>query len=162
MIEKFFRDEYNTLVKRVKARRMQEADAEDVVQEAFARAIKYKDSFDPEQQELGAWFNTILNNVFKSYRHANFTGDFSFTEEVMEEVDDADKNWSDVNLLNKVKEEIGKRSNEHSCVLHLNLIKGYKRKEVAQILDEKEENIKKIVYRFKKEMREKYRELLEE
>ena len=81
MIEQFYKENYNILVKRIQARRMQECDAEDVVQEAFVRALKYADSFNPDFHEIGAWFNTILNNSFKEYRHDNYTGDYSFCDD---------------------------------------------------------------------------------
>ena len=154
MIEEFFRDNYQVLVKRIQARRMQESDAEDVVQEAFARALKYRDSFNPDFHEIGAWFNTILNNAFKDYRHANFTGDYSFCEEEHDELDASEQGWVDANMLKKIREEVSKLPKGQASIVHLVLLSGYKYKEAAQILDQKFETVKKTVYRFKKDMRE--------
>ena len=158
MIEKYFRNNYNLLVKRIKSRRMQEADAEDVVQEAFVRAIKYSGSFSPKVQEIGAWFNTILNNTFKDYRRANFTGDFSFVEEMLEDTEMSEEVWMDRDMVDRIRYEILFLPSKHASIVHLVLINGYKYKEVSQILDEKLENIKKVLYRFKQKIREKYGE----
>ena len=156
MIEQFFRDNYQVLVKRIQARRMQESDAEDVVQEAFTRALKYRDSFNPDFHEIGAWFNTILNNAFKDYRHANFTGDYSFCEDEHDELDLAEQGWVDANMLKKIREEVSKLPKGQASIVHLVLLSGYKYKEAAQILDQKFETVKKTVYRFKKDMRDTY------
>lgn len=157
MIEQFYKENYPMLVKKISSRRMQEADAEDVVQEAFYRALKYKDSFNSDRQEIGAWFNTILNNTFKDYRHANFTGDFSFVEEEhMEERDEAEEKWLDKDLLEKVRSEVALLKKNQRDVVELVVLNGYKYKEASQILDESIANIKKIVYRFKQNLREKY------
>ncbi len=162
MIEQYFRENYNILVKRIQARHMQLVDAEDVVQEAFVRAIKYSDSFNPERLEIGAWFNTILNNAFKDYRHANFTGDFSFTEEFTEEAVDGvnctEKAITDKDMVEHVKAEMSKLSNTNASIVQLSLLNGYKLKEVAQVLDLKLEHVRKTLFRFKKSMREKYDE----
>lgn len=158
MIEQFFRDNYIILVKRIKARRMQEADAEDVVQEAFVRALKYQDSFNPALHEIGAWFNTILNNSFKDYRHANFTGDFSFTEEVIEGTDEQEDSWMDKDMLEKIRKGMNDLPNGHASIVRLVLFQGYYYKEAAQVLDERVENIRKVLYRFKQDIREKYGE----
>lgn len=165
MVEQFFRDNYVILVKRIGARRMQKADAEDVVQEAFLRAIKYQDSFNPELYEIGAWFNTILNNAFKDYRHAAYTGDYSFTDTreteylkrgIMEEIDDMEEQWIDQDMIEKIRYEILLLPKGHASIVHLVLLNGYKYKEAAQVMDEKVENIKKVLYRFKQAMRERY------
>lgn len=160
IIEQFYKDNYQLLVKRIKARRMQEADAEDVVQEAFVRALKYQDSFNPDRQEIGAWFNTILNNSFKDYRHANFTGDYSFTEEEhMNEFDEAEITWMDQDLIVRIKKEVQEINENHRDIIELVVLNNYKYKEASQILDESIDNIKKVVYRFKQGLREKYGDL---
>lgn len=160
MIEQYYKDNLPALLKRIKARGMQEADAEDVVHEAFARALKYQRSFNGSEEEIGKWFNTILNNTFKGYRHANFTGDFSFVEEEhMEEYDDADETWTNKDIILKVKEEVSGLKKEHRDIIELVILNGFRYKEASHILDENVENIKKVVFRFKKNMKEKFNDL---
>src|ERR1700704_1599071 len=47
-------------------------DAQDLVQEAFARAFEHRDRYDPTRP-FGAWVNRILHNVFldavRRYEH---------------------------------------------------------------------------------------------
>ena len=158
MIEQFYKDNYSILVKRIQARRMQECDAEDVVQESFVRALKYKDSFNPYIHEIGAWFNTIMNNAFKDYRHANYTGDYSFCEDIEEdhELDHVEQTWVDADMLKKIRGEVEKLPKGQASIVHLVLLSGYAYKEAAQVLDEKFETVKKTIYRFKQTMRGKY------
>jgi RNA polymerase sigma factor (sigma-70 family) len=68
LLVEYYEREKDTLVKRY-ARRMQGwHNAEDVVQDAFLRAYVYIGSFDADRTEIGAWFNTILNNTAKDYQ----------------------------------------------------------------------------------------------
>lgn len=55
---------YDILVKRV-CRRVGNnyALAEEIVQEAYTRALRYFSCFDPDLKPFEAWFNTILNNA---------------------------------------------------------------------------------------------------
>lgn len=71
MVEKYFNEHYNTLVKRFTNRAGTTWNAEDVVSEGFTRALTYADSYNPERKELGAWINTIMNNSLKNFKQAD-------------------------------------------------------------------------------------------
>lgn len=162
MIEQYFKDNYRVLLKRIQARGMQPADAEDVVQETFLRALKYKDSL--VGNHIEPWMSGILNNAFKDYRRANFTGDYSFASLDEDEEDLLDPNTvvegiaMNKNLAARVKKETAKLNPKHAHIIQLVLLNGYKQKEAAQALGEKFENVKKIVFRFQQAMRQKYNE----
>ena len=68
LIETYYRDNFATFVKRM-ARRLDnnEADAKDVVQNAFTRALM-SDSFSPDEGAFGAWFNTILFRSLSDFK----------------------------------------------------------------------------------------------
>ena len=68
MIEKYYDEHYGSLVKRFTNRAGSVWNAEDVVSEGFARAMTYADSYNPENKELGAWINTIMNNSLKNFK----------------------------------------------------------------------------------------------
>ncbi len=157
LLTEFFIKEHIILVKRIRARGMQDADAEDVVQEAFYRAIKYKDTYNPKHQPIGAWFNTIMNNAFKDYRHANFTGEYSFREDDSEEVYiSADSDMISKRMVEEVKKDMYCKSDQESSILNTVLVLGYSYKACCQVYDVPFSRVQFVLQEFRKEMREKY------
>ena len=156
MLEEFFKKEHFILVKRIKARGMQEADAEDVVQEAFYRALKYIDTYNPERQGIGAWFNTIMNNAFKDYRHANFTGEYSFREEDEELGGDLEEDTFNKQIVKELQREIASRNEVERNILHATFVLGYSYKACSQVFDVAFTRVQFILQEFRKEMKEKY------
>lgn len=70
MIEKYYSEQYSTLVKRFTNRAGSVWNAEDVVSEGFVRALTYADSYNPEKREIGAWINAIMNNALKNFKQS--------------------------------------------------------------------------------------------
>lgn len=156
MLEEFFKKEYIILIKRIKARGMQECDAEDVVQEAFFRAAKYIDTYNPKRQAFGAWFNTIMNNAFKDYRHANYTGEYNFREEDEEIGGDLEEATFNKQIVRELQREISIRPEVERNVLHATFVLGYSYKACSQIFDIGFTKVQFILQEFRKEMKEKY------
>jgi len=152
----FFKEEYIVLVKRIRARGMQKCDAEDVVQEAFYRALKYSKTYDKERQKIGAWFNTILNNAFKDYRHANFTGEYSFREEDEEIGGELEEFTFNKQVVKEIEQYISTLPEEERNVLHSVFIIGYSYKACVQVFGIPFARVQFILQEFRKEMREKY------
>lgn len=156
IIAKHFKFNYRTLVKRVKYRtNNNEHDAEDVVMEAYTRALLYKDSF-----ELGLpfshWFGRIVSNCLKDWKREQYNGTLTdeFDERDVEPT--PDKSIAE-NLIKKISIEIDKVENEeHKEILRLNLVYGFKLREVAQITNLKYKNIDLIIQRFKEQLKEKH------
>lgn len=156
-IEEFYEKEYSTLVKRIQARGMQECDAEDVVQESFYRALKYIATYVPSRQPIGAWFNTIMNNTFKDYRHANYTGEYSFRDEDDEEesasIDEMSYNKQ---IAKEIKKEIEGRDESERNILYAILVLGFSYKACCQVFDETFGRVQFVLREFRNEMRGKY------
>ena len=90
-IELYYRQEYDKLVIRVRGKVGVDW-AEDVVQEAFYRALRYERSFDPARHEMGAWLSRILGNCVNAMMnerrgHPAMQPYDEFEEEAEEEVD---------------------------------------------------------------------------
>lgn len=66
LIETHYREEQPRIVARIGRYLKHRANAEDVVQEAYLRMIKYWKAYDGEQ-EIGKWFGSILNNTIKDF-----------------------------------------------------------------------------------------------
>jgi RNA polymerase sigma factor (sigma-70 family) len=154
-IEEFYVSERNNLVNRIKSSGFQEADAEDIVQEATLRALKYKDSFSPEKQDLGAWFNTILVNTSRDYFNANRTGSFRFIEEMYEDTGKTlSEQYEDEEMLSSIKAKINELNEEHSTIVYSHLILGYTLKEIRRLFGINEGNSRVIIHRFREAMKE--------
>lgn len=154
-IEQYYRENYGKLVKSVANRVGGMYNAEDVVQEAFFRALKYSDTYDHEVSELQTWFGNILKRAMYSFKRdelqQGMVRDGLDTEEPVE-----DFRALGVSTLKEVAEEISQKKESHRVVLDLAYIKGYRPREIVEIVDEGIRNIYTILDRFKQEMVDKY------
>jgi RNA polymerase sigma-70 factor (ECF subfamily) len=155
-IEQAYRDSRDERVKRIRARKMSQEDAEDIVQETFYRALKYKDTFNPMLQDLNVWLDIIMNNAFKSYRSANLNGDYSFTEEDEEATEDVEKDSIDQDTLDQIKKEIDQLNPDIRQVIYAYMVLGYSYKDCCKIFDVSFHAVEKRISRFRKKMKEKY------
>lgn len=154
-LELFFKDNYRQLVNKVKSRAGSMESAEDVVQDAFERATKYWDSFNPEVKQLGAWFNTIMNNALRAKMNdeKNFGMSMEFDEEL---ADGVEMSQTDAHMVEVMREEIEKKSVFHQEVLTLYFLKQYNTKSITEILDAKLRAVEQCITRFKADIKERY------
>lgn len=153
VVEEYYRDNYKTLIKSVKGR-VGEGPAEDVVQEAFARCIRFFDGYNPERGSFDTWFRIILTNVTNRYLNAERSGG-SYSDEGMEEVE-----VLDTNVERTTKDELEKlilsKPTRQSEVLRMYFLLGYSPKDIASITSEKVMAVKDFVRNFTKEVDERY------
>ena len=60
IIEEFYKENFDKLVVQLSRRAGSLENAEDIVQEAFLRALTYKDAYNPKLNQFSTWFNGIL------------------------------------------------------------------------------------------------------
>lgn len=150
-----FEKDYLHLCKRVSNRVGGMINAEDVIQEAFTRALKYQRSFNPAFSTVGAWFNTIMNNASKDFkREERMQGMAVPYETVSDELDDI---MHRDRMVHTMIEEM--ELSPYSEILRLYFVLGFTRKEVSQVIDQKPQSIANAVQRFKNEMRGKYEDM---
>tara|TARA_R110000851_G_scaffold115675_3_gene241607 strand:- start:1968 stop:2453 length:486 start_codon:yes stop_codon:yes gene_type:complete len=135
--------------------RQDRAAAEDVVQEAFCRAIKFYHSFDPKRGKLSSWFNRILFNSLRDVQkemrwQTTSVVDGLSVETLFTEVE-LTNNPALSNLISKA---IDKQTNEnHRRVLELFFIFGYTSTEISQIEEKVSvSNVTTVVNRFRVEL----------
>lgn len=149
----YFKSEYEKLCKKVARRAGSPENAEDVVQEAFYRAIKYWNSFDPEKKALGAWFNTILSNACKDKKREDMMLGMclEFEDDML---DGVEMSQTDHDTVKKIKAYIRSKPEPLSEVLILYFEHGYKPREIVEILDVDNKFVRQSVWRFKGDVAE--------
>lgn len=158
IIEKHHEANFNRLVKKFSFRLTKE-EAEDVVQEAYYRALKYAPSF-----EMGTsftrWFNTILANarrdlLIEKYREG-------MHEDVDDHVDvlaDLGVDFEAGSIREFLEGEIKNVANpSHSQVLRLYFVFHYPLCDIVEITEESYANARQIIQRFKVVLKERINE----
>jgi len=154
VMTKFYHDNQRVLHKRVANRAGGAYNAEDVVQEAFCRALKYWDSFNPNVKEIGAWFNTILNNTLKDFKREELM--YGMCVEFDEnQYKGTELSLTDHHMMVKVTDLINAKRDNTRDILDLYYLQGYNPRDIEQVLDVSNKSIRMAVWRFKDEVKEK-------
>lgn len=129
--------------------------AEDVVQEAYLRALIHIDTYNPEKATMETWFNRILKRASYDFKRQELQQ--GLVRDEMDK-DEPYENFRSLGFstMREVAEEIGKKNDKHKEVLTLAFIKSYRPREISAVVDENIGNINGIIARFKKEMEMKY------
>lgn len=159
LLEQLFRESYNDKVRMVYRRAGGSYNADDVIQEAFARALQYQDSFNgATMEDLNKWFDCILRRSLYDFKRSEIKQGLT-QEELKEEDPDADivdADGIDSRTAEELTEVIESYSRPKRDILYLYFIRGYKSGEVAQVLDLTAKQVRNYVHQFKLNMREMY------
>lgn len=152
MIEQFYKHSYRLLIKRTYAHVKNPHAAEDIVQEAFCRALKYHDE---DVGNFRNWFSVLLNNARMDFQRAERMGGASLEfDEEWEAVGMSD--WAD-DMLNKIGIEIEKVEDEElRSAYHLYYIKQYKPREILQVVQLTPGKLRVCIHRFGEKLKEKF------
>lgn len=153
-IENFYSENFKQLVKRYHNRAGSRQNAEDVVQEAFSRAMKYYDNFQESKKEFGAWFNTIANNALRDFK--NDEKRMGMSVEFEEEDWGIPLDIEDKVLKQRIRSKIDEKPMPQSQVLHLRFNKQYMTKEISEMMDIPQRTAINIIVRFQKEIEDWY------
>lgn len=156
-IEQFYQDNYNRLVKILTHRAGSPENAEDVIQESFTRAMTYWSSFDPERQELGAWFNTIMNNTLRTYKRDERSGG-TFVELEEEHHESFCLSETNQDTIQRIKDAIASKSGDDRDILDLYFLKQFKPREIMCVVETNNKRISYLVNQFKLEMQDLFEE----
>ena len=153
LIEAFYITNRPMFIKRMTFRSGTVWDAEDIVQEAFARALKYAKSLEPER--LGNWFNTILNNTF--HDHMNEARGYSQEDDELEEESVSCVGYPS-RVMKEIYELIGTKSEVQMEVLNLHIFEDYSASDIAKISPYSYAQVHQIITRFRNELKTLYKE----
>jgi RNA polymerase sigma factor (sigma-70 family) len=153
-IEELFRSNYSLYAKKYAMKTGSVMDAEDIVQEAFTRALSYWSSFDPDKNELSTWFSTILHNVWRDYqRDKRDNGVVKSLEDETEEVGYSIVLEQDKTLIFKL---LDTKQGVRKEVLRLHYILGYTPREIVQVTDLASKTVRNYLTQFRKEVEEMF------
>lgn len=155
IISEYYRETYDQHVKRFNGYLQNTARAEDIVSEAFYRACNYWESIPEDPEEFPKWFNQVLNNSSKNNsREEKMHGavDYAEVEEVAIEASAIPKV-----IFNEVVERINDKEEDQTVILTMFLIQGYRMAEIAKVVPQSISAIKKVVQRFREEIKKEFR-----
>lgn len=127
--------------------------AEDIVQEAYARALKYFKSYNPDMP-FDSWLKRIMVNVLKE--HKNTERGYSSVSFEEEDQDGTDCTGFNERVILEVNDLISTKSLIQIEVLGYHIQQGYTAKEVSEITEYAYITCYQIVRRFRQELKELY------
>ena len=154
MIEEYYKNSYKSLVKRAwNNSKVTYWDAEDIVQTAFLRALRYINPDNPPRN-INTWFISILDNVVKDMVASGMNFESIEVKEYHMVSEEKDDDAIRQEALEIAREKIKRIKSEGlRNVIYLYYIDGCKAREVADILGLKENTVKVMITRFKGKVR---------
>lgn len=164
LINEMFEKKMNLIYKYLIKLGCSEANAEDIVQDTFYKALKYIDGIQTEK--LSSWlFKVAINKYYDLCRKNNRHIQLSLHEDIFKESLRADRLVEDFILDSEKKEEILKCLNSISEIQkNLLLFKydmGLSYKEIAEILDINENTVKTYLFRAREQFKKVWRDNFE-
>ena len=153
LIESHYKANRRKLVLRLSFRAGTEWDAEDIVQETYARAIKYIHTFD--NSNFDRWLGHILNNCLRDFKR-NEKG-FSTNTFEEDEVDGIPCNQYNERVVEEINDLIATKSIAQIEVLSLYFKQGYSATDISEITTYTYAAIHQMILRFRNELKELYK-----
>ncbi|NOQ73261.1 MAG: sigma-70 family RNA polymerase sigma factor [Crocinitomix sp.] len=158
MIEEFYRNNFDKQVKKIRYIIGSHSSAEDVVQEAYRRAVKYQSSYREEMGELSTWFNSILYNSMKDWQTQDRDKGIvkkPLSDDIVEELTYIVENEHIGFIEKEIEGVLG--DGRVQSVLYLWFILGYSAKEISQVVNSMSvTNVTTIATRFRKLIQKKH------
>lgn len=154
LIERHYLLNRQKIVKRMYFRSGSEAAAEDIVQTAYERAIRFQRTWSGEH--FDRWFTTILNNAMREYQ--NREKGYVYRDEEDEETSDAPCPHYPARVMAEIMQMIEERSDDHKEILTLYFHQEYSATDISQITEHSYAKTHQTIQRFRTELKEIYRE----
>ena len=151
VFENFYEKNFEALVKGVSFGFDTPHDAEDAVQEAFCRALRYIETYDMSAGNFEGWFRRILQNTVRDIKRDNMLKGMSTDpSDDLEDHDSLDVCTDDVEIAQVIKDS------RHPArdILTLYFYKDFKPWEIAQALGMKMKTVRQALWRFKRKVRD--------
>lgn len=155
LIEDFYRENYTKFVNITRGRAGSHHNAEDVVQEAFTRALQYHRSFNPAITSFDTWFSRILQNSLRNQnqdRRAQGMVYDTRTDGLATHTPNAYLQ----RFLTEIKTDIAALDVRKQEVMNLSFFMGYTTTDISRIVNMSVGAVRTMIHRFREELRLKY------
>jgi RNA polymerase sigma factor (sigma-70 family) len=162
LLSDYYQLEKESLTKKISRKMFDLQDTEDVLHDAFEKALRYLDTYDGTQG-FAAWFGVILNNCVKDYRTEFLNNKIGMSHKDVEEIGDdqfaiedsgIETDWKAIDIVGK---EIDSKTEPAKKILGLYFLYQMPSAEIRYFLEDiKLKAIRMCIHRFKSDMREKY------
>lgn len=152
IVEKHYRENYRRYVKQLIGRVVGKCPtlAEEVVQEAYTRAIQYLASYNKDKKPFDKWFRTILNNALRDHKKEEKGYVVSFDE--VEDTNDYLPPIMNKEFIERAFVEIEKYNKQKQEVLILWFKYQYKPRDIEKLVGMSSTNIRKTISNFRKDL----------
>lgn len=146
-IETYYRENYKERLKFARKRvgGYNLALAEEAVQEAFARALRYFSTYDAEE-DFDKWFGKILVNCINDIKRIE--GDSGASRDEF-----SNDYIANVQFNKEVVELFGKETPRNQEILNMYFFYGYKSREIAEFMHISHDSVRDIIRTFRKRVR---------
>lgn len=155
IIATHFRMNFEKLTKKLAFRAGTIWDAEDALMDAYERAWKYRDSYDPEQP-IVTWMSRIITNAIKDHINKE-KGRPEYEELNEEEVEGLPCDQYAARIAEEIRITIQKQKPQTSEILHLFFEKGYTVNEISHLVAPTRTAVHQTIFRFREQLKERYR-----
>lgn len=152
-IEEYYEANYDVMCRHVSFRVGGMYLAEDVVQETFLQCLKNAHNFKPDRYILSTWIGLMLTQELKRFQRAEYLQGMS-TEDVEYDEPVTEVTGYEQELLGSLKRDM--ENHKHKNILILYFFREYKMREIVKVLGVNHEVVRKTLWRFKQEVKEKY------
>jgi len=151
IVETHYRESYSKLVKIARGRVGDYSLplAEEAVQEAFTRALKYLPAYNP-RVPFDKWFMSILYNAINNIKRQEMDAGMVYEEE--EEVNY--HNANDILFTKEISDALSRCSIRDQEILNAYFFYGFKSREVAEITGTNHSVVRDVVRTFRKKVRD--------
>lgn len=142
------------LVNKTRGRAGSHHNAEDVVQEAFTRALKYHRSFN-NNLPFDVWFSRILENSLRTHTKERKAQGMVYGNKI-DNLATHTPNSFLRRFLSEIKEDIDNLSDRRKEVMNLSFFMEYTPTDISKIVNMSVGAVRIMIHRFREELRFKY------
>lgn len=153
-VESHYRENADRLVKMYGRFLSHTERAEDIIQEAYTRALTYWDAYD-EEKPFDKWFNSVISSCLRDNKRVErMHGMVDITEAMDVPIKPA---AIPTIILDQVMKRIETKDDTTASILKLTLLKHYRPGEVAELVQMTPNAIRQTVWRFREEIKKDFR-----
>ncbi|AJT60749.1 putative sigma factor [Citrobacter phage CVT22] len=153
LLEEHFKENRDTMVKQAN-RKIGEFFGEDVVQETYARCLKYVDTLPEDAKVLNSYTYKVMRNVIKDYLSDSISS-VEVEEDMLESGEMVDE-WEAKGILKEIKKDILGLKSPSKEVVYCALFHGDSYEVISAINKVSIPTIWKTVSLYRKHLEEKY------